>query len=49
MNPFFWLLVLLMLGVIWLICSKHFISIGGRFHEIADETNKIINDEIGEE
>ena len=49
LNPFFWLIVIALLGLVWLGFSEHFTTIGGKLHNVMEETNKIMKDEQGEE
>lgn len=45
MNPVFWLLVVLALGLVWFAFSGRFQDIGGAFQEKMDETKENIMDE----
>lgn len=42
MNPIFWLLVLVMAGVLWLALRKMFVWIGGKVWDIAEDTKNIM-------
>lgn len=48
MNPIFWMLVLVMAGVLWLALRKMFVWIGGKVWNVAEDTKNILTqkDEI---
>ena len=48
MNPIFWMLVLVMAGVLWLALRKMFVWIGSKVWNVAEDTKNILTqkDEI---
>lgn len=43
MNPFFWILVLIVLFLFWVFLRRYFISIGDKTYTLVEDMDKILN------
>lgn len=43
MNPFFWILILIFLFLLWVFLRRYFISIGNKTYTLVEDMDKILN------